>query len=91
MKLKWDDHVGAAAIIGVGGFISTMVMIGIAWGAMSGKIDTAATKADEAITIASVLDHRVGEQSERLGKIETSLQFIVPAIGRIENKLDAKP
>jgi hypothetical protein len=98
MKIAWDRKVGAAAVIGLVGSLSVLVSIGVAWGSMNGKIDAAAVKADAAKVAAESIsrssewrDKRINDQSERLGKIETSVQFIVPAIQRIEAKLDNLP
>ena len=97
MNLEWDGKIGPAAIIGGLGSLGVLVTIGIAWGSMNGKIDSAAVRADEAKTAAqevskssSFRDQRIAMQAERLGKIETSIQFIVPALQRIESKLDAQ-
>ena len=96
MKLELDNRIGAASFIGLGGFISTLVMIGIAWGSMSGKIDAAATKADAAkvavdgvAKISESRDKRVNDQAVDISAIKTSIGFIVPTLARIEAKLDA--
>lgn len=96
MKLELDNRIGASAFIGLGGFISTLVMIGIAWGSMSGKIDAAATKAeaakvavDEVGKTSANRDKRVNDQAVDISSIKTSIGFIVPTLQRIEAKLDA--
>lgn len=96
MQLEWDGKIGPAAIIGVVGSLSVLVSIGIAWGSMTGKIDAAGVHADDAKIAVKHLtetseqrDRRISIQAERLGKIETAVQFIVPALQRIEQKLDA--
>ena len=99
MKLEWDGKVGPASIIGVVGSLSVLVTLGVVWGQTTAKLDTVAAKAADAheatVEIAkdsTKRDQRVAAQSERLGKIETSVQFIVPTLQRIEAKLDsAKP
>lgn len=96
MRLKWNGSYGPAAVIGLGGVVATIVSVGIAWGALNGKVDAAALRAAEAKTAAEELvkaalwrDKRIAEQAERTSKIETAVQFIVPAIQRIEAKLDS--
>lgn len=96
MNLQWDPKIGTAAVVGVIGSLSVLVMVGVTWGSMTSKIDIAAVIAAEAKTAAlevsrsgALRDIRVSEQSERLGKIETSITFIVPSLARIEAKLDA--
>ena len=98
MKLEWDGKVGPASIVGVLGSLSVLVTLGIVWGQTTSKIDTVAVKATEAhaatVEIAkesTKRDARIATQAERLGKIETSIQFMVPALQRIESKLDAAP
>lgn len=93
--MKWNGEIGPAAIIATVGSLGVLVTIGIAWGSMTSKIDQAAVHAVEAKTAAIDLtkdsgkrDSRISMQAERLGKIETSIQFIVPALQRIETKLD---
>lgn len=96
MNIQWDPRVGTAAVVALGGSLAVLVSIGIAWGSMNGKIDAAAVKADAAKVAAENVSHasewrdkRIGDQAERLGKIETSIQFIVPSLQRIEAKLDS--
>lgn len=94
--MRWNGEVGPAAVIGVLGSLSVLVSVGVVWGSTTSRIDAAATKAAEAKTAVEEVnresvkrDQRAGLQNERLGKIETSIQFIVPALQRIESKLDA--
>jgi len=96
MKLEWDGHVGPATIVSVLGSLGVLVMMGMAWSSQAAKTDAAALIASEARTAAKEVadqsarrDIRVSAQAERLGKIETSVSFIVPALQRIESKLDA--
>lgn len=98
MDLKWNGDVGPASIIGVVGSLGVLVSIGIAWGSLNGKVDSAATRAAESkIAVEEVAkgtfkrDERISLQAERLGKIETSITFMAPAIQRIEAKLDGLP
>lgn len=98
MNLKWDPKVGTATVATIISGLFVLAALGATWGSTVTKIDAAATSASEAKTAAkevsdsSVLrDHRIAMQAERLGKIETSIQFIVPALQRIEAKLDASP
>lgn len=97
MSLKWDNKVGAAAIIGLSGSLSILVAIGIAWGSMNGKIDAAALEAKEAKSAAESVskasdwrDKKVNDQAIDISSIKTTLTFLVPALVRIEAKLDAK-
>ena len=85
-----------AAVIALGGSLTVLVSIGIAWGSMNGKIDAAAIKADAAKTAAEEVsktsarrDQRVNDQASDISGIKASLTFIVPALQRIEAKLDA--
>ena len=94
--MKWDGTIGPASIISMIGALSVLVTLGIVWGTTTAKIDAAALKAEQVhqttLELAKggqVRDHRVSDQAERLGKIETSVQFIIPALQRIESKLDA--
>lgn len=90
MQLEWDRKVGAAAIIGLIGSLAVLVTVGVSWGQMNSKIDMAAFRAEEAKKEVAESAKTVNEQSQRLGKIETAIQFIVPAIERIESKLDTR-
>ena len=98
MNLEWDGKIGPASIVSLIGALSVLVTLGIVWGTTTSRIDAAANKADEVKTTtlelakgSTLRDQRVAAQAERLGKIETSVQFIVPALQRIEAKLDAVP
>ena len=95
--MRWDAKIGPASIIGVVQLIAMIAGLGALYGTLSGKLDAAATNAIEAKTAVSNTakeaqhrDEKVAAQNERIGKIETSVSFIVPAIQRIEAKLDAK-
>lgn len=97
MNITWEKKIGPATVASLGGAVAMLVSIGVAWGALNAKIDAATVKADQAKTASEDVvktttwrDKKVGEQSERLSKIETAVQFIVPAIQRIERKLDAQ-
>ena len=96
MNLKWDGRVGPGAVVSLGGALLILAGLGVTWGNTVSKIDAAATLAAEAKAAAKEVsdgavkrDQRLASQAERLGKIETSIQFIVPALQRIESKLDA--
>ena len=96
MQLEWDGKIGPASIVGIVGSLSVLVTLGIVWGKTTTKLEAVETRAIEAHTTitevakeASKRDQRVAAQAERLGKIETSIQFVVPALQRIEAKLDA--
>ena len=98
MNIQWEPKVGPAAIIGVVGSLSVLVSIGVVWGVSVTKLDVAAEKADEARKAALSLqedsirrDQRIATQSERIGKIETAVTFMVPTLQRIESKIDSKP
>ncbi len=97
MQLEWDGKVGPASIVSLVGALAVLVSIGIVWGTATTRLDATAIKAEEAKAAAVKVaedsgkrDQRVAAQAERLGKIETSVGFIVPALQRIESKLDAK-
>lgn len=96
MQLQWEGKIGPAAVISAVGFLGVLVSIGIAWGSLKGDVVASANMAHEAKTAAkevadtaSKRDQRISQQAERLGKIETSVGFIVPALQRIETKIEA--
>lgn len=98
MGLKWNGEVGPSTIIGLLGSLSILVTVGVVWGSTTGKIDAAALEAKEAKAAAVEVNKssekrevRISAQAERLGKIETAITFIVPALERIETKLTAPP
>lgn len=88
MDLKWNGEIGPATIVGIVGSLSVLVTLGIVYGKMDSKLDTAATTATEAKTAALMNQHDTSSQAERLGKVETAVTFIVPTLQRIEAKLE---
>ena len=88
MDLKWNGEIGPAAIIGLGGTLSVLVSLGIIYGKMDSKLDTAATTATEAKSAAIINQHDTAAQAERLGRVETAVTFLVPTIQRIEARLE---
>ena len=93
-RVQWETKVGPAALIGVVQLIGMILGVGVLYGTFTGQIQNLAinaTKAEAAINTAEKearkRDDKLATQSERLGKIETSVQFIVPAIQRIESLL----
>ena len=97
MNFQWDPKVGPAAIIGIIMGLGTLVTVGIAWGSLKSDVQTSVVMATDAKNAArqiaertSSRDTKVAEQSERIGRIETAVTFMVPALQRIEQKLDAK-
>jgi hypothetical protein len=100
-RVEWDNKVGPASIVGIVQLVAIIAGLGAMYGALSGKLDAAATNAIEAKTATTQTaekiakestrrDEKIASQAERIGKIETSIQFVVPAIQRIEAKIDAK-
>lgn len=96
MQLQWEGKVGPAAVISTIGSLGILVSVGIAWGSLKGDVVASAVMAHEAKTAAKEIvessskrDQRISAQAERLGKIETSVGFIVPALQRIETKLES--
>jgi uncharacterized protein HemX len=98
---EWDNKIGTASVLGAVQIIAIIAGLGAMYGALSGKLDAAATNAIEAKTATTQTadkinresarrDEKIASQAERIGKIETSIQFVVPAIQRIEAKIDAK-
>lgn len=88
MDLKWNGEIGPASIIGVVGSLSVLVSIGIVYGRMDTKLDNTTTVAVEAKASALMSQKAESDQSERLGRVETAVTFIVPTLQRIEAKLE---
>ena len=88
MDLKWNGEIGPASIVGVIGSLSVLISIGILWGTFTTKIDTTTAVVAEVVKQSELRDDHVAAQSERLGRVETSVGFIVPTLQRIEAKLD---
>ena len=98
MNVQWDPKIGLAAVSAIGGTILILVGLGVTWGNTTRKIDAAALLAAEAKAAAKEVsdqsarrDNRVNEQAQRLSKIETAVEFIVPSLQRIETKIDKMP
>ena len=92
MRLEWEPKVGPAAIVGLAGSLGILVTLGIAWGSLSTKVDNVyevKTTVEQMNRHAVNRDAKVAEQAERIGKIETSVGFIMPTLQRIETKLEA--
>ena len=94
LRVEWDTKVGPATVVGVISIISTFIGVGVLYGTISGQVGAASTNAIEAKTAvinvekeSKKRDAKIAEQSERVGRIETSMQFVVPAIQRIEAAL----
>ncbi len=101
-RVEWDNKVGPASIVGLVQLVAMITGLGVLYGTLSGKLDAAATNAIEAKTATVITadkfahesakrDDKIASQAERIGKIETSIQFVLPALQRIEAKLDGKP
>jgi len=96
LGLEWDGKVGPAFLMACLGTVSILFSIGVIWGQTTSrleKVDTNALEAKHAV-VEATKDNRqrdtlIATQSERLGKIETAVQFIVPVIQRIEAKIDS--
>lgn len=88
MDLKWNGEIGPAAIIGFIGSLSVLVTVGMLYGKMDSKLDTTASTAAEAKVAITVAQQQASSQAERLGRVETAVNFIVPTLQRIEAKLE---
>ena len=95
--VQWDMKIGPASIIGVIQIIGMIAGLGVLYGTMSGQITTAATNAIEAKAAikdaekkSEKRDEKVATQSEKIGKIETAVQYMGVQLQRIESAV-AKP
>lgn len=95
MNIQWEPKIGVAAVISFVGALSMLVSLGVVWGKTATKIDNLATKVDESTQSidqiqkeAKTRDDKISGLSERTGRIENALTFMVPALTRIESKLD---
>lgn len=84
MNLQWEPKIGPAIIITLTGSLSVLITIGVIYGISITKLENALIKAENAEKSVSLIKEHASFQNERLGKIETSIQFIIPAIQRIE-------
>ena len=92
MDLQWDPKIGPATIVGLLGSFGILIAGGIAWGSLTAKVESVSevkATVEQMNRHAVNRDQKVAEQAERIGKIETSVGFIVPALTRIEAKLDS--
>ena len=92
MNFQWDPKIGPATVVGTVGSLGVLVAVGVAWGSLTAKVDSVTeVKAtiEQMNRHAVNRDQKVAEQAERVGKIETSVGFIIPALARIEAKLDS--
>lgn len=87
VPFQWDNKVGMAAI----GSLSILIAGGVAWGTIRSQMDSVITAVSNISHESARRDAHMQSQEGRLSKVETSVQFIVPAIQRIEAKLDARP
>ena len=88
MDLKWNGEIGPASIIGIVGSLSVLVTLGVIYGRMDSKLDTASSTALEAKTATLINQKTTTDQAERLGRVETAVTFIVPTLQRIEARLE---
>ena len=86
VPFQWDNKVGMAAI----GSLSILIAGGVAWGSIRTQTDALLNAVANIKRESSSRDAHMQSQETRLSKVETSVQFIVPAIQRIEAKLDNK-
>lgn len=84
MNLQWEPKIGPAIVITLTGSLSVLITIGVIYGISITKLENALIKAENAEKSVSLIKEHASLQNERLGKIETSIQFIIPAIQRIE-------
>lgn len=96
MQLKWNGEIGPATVVTAFGTLSILVAIGSAYGNQQSDIKTAQAIALEAKQVAVKLnesfserDRRINESFERMGRVETSIAFIVPSLERIEIRLNS--
>ena len=85
MNMQWDAKIGPASIIGILGFAGTIASI---WFGLKADVSTALQNSTEARRVAHSLSQKADDHGIRLGKLETANDFVVPALQRIEQKLD---
>ena len=96
MNVEWDPKIGPAAIISFGGAIAVLVTIGTAWGTLQAKIDhviAANNTADQSLLTLqkhnNKQDEKIASQSAQISGIQSTVNFIVPSLQRIEQRLEA--
>ncbi len=90
VPLQWDSKIGPAFIMGLVGSLGTIATIGVMWGKNQTQIENVQAAVVSINREGGRRDAHMQSQESRLSKVETSVNFIVPAIQRIESKLDAK-
>lgn len=95
LQFQWNGQIGPAAILGVGQLIALCVGGAIVWTQLVDKVDGADRKIEwvqkSVGTISTTLattQTNTSAQSERLGRVETSLQFITAQMSRFESRFD---
>jgi len=87
MNIEWDPKIGLATVVGAVGTLAILTSIGITWGSVTSKLEAAQAAVVEINKASSKRDDHLAQQAERLGKVETSVSFIVPTLQRIEASL----
>ena len=82
--IQWDGTIGPASVIGLVGTISVIVSMGVMWGSTTTKLESTQASVHTLSQSSAHKDGLIAAQGERLGRVETSVGFIVPAIQRIE-------
>ena len=88
MKVEWTSQIGPASVLAIVQIVAVAVGGVAAWVNLSNKVDYTSATLVTTAKESRARDKTVAEHTERLGKIDTSLGFIVPSIQRIESKLD---
>ena len=91
---QWENKIGMATIVGIVQLVAFIAGGGVLYGVITTKQDVQTTnildlkQATTQFTKDAVKrDERFAAQNERIGKIETAVGFMQPAIQRIEAAL----
>jgi hypothetical protein len=96
MNLQWDPKIGPAAFISFGGALAVLITLGVAWGTITTKLDhvlSANIATDHTINTVQrdnlKRDEKIATQSAQISGIQSTVNFIVPSLQRIEQRIEA--
>lgn len=85
---RWEPKFGPAFITGIIQIAAMLVGGGIVWTNLQNSVNTANASISELKIANGFNTDAINRHDNRLTKAETAIDFIVPSLKRIEDKLD---
>jgi len=87
-QVSWEWKFGPASLLATAQFLVLVVGVGIVWGKADSEREAAHLTVTELKAIVSGLSAAQASANERVTKVETKVDLMLPAIQRIEARIE---